>query len=76
MSCADYFLPPIHNTFLTPDVIKLSIVVILWHNVAEITYKYIAKLDMTCIFIYYDLKITIQLLVFKLPTVWNLKQLY
>lgn len=48
MSHADFFLPSIQNILLvsntfTSDVI-CSVVVILWHNVAEITYKYIAKL--------------------------------
>jgi hypothetical protein len=49
MSHADFFcLPSVQNILLvsspfTSSVI-CSVVVILWHNVAEITYKYIAKL--------------------------------
>ena len=49
MSHADFFfLPSIQNILLvsspfTSDV-NCSVVIILWHNVSEITYKYIAKL--------------------------------
>jgi hypothetical protein len=49
VTCWFFFcLPSIQNILLvsnpfTSDVI-CSVVVILWHNVAEITYKYIAKL--------------------------------